>query len=352
MRIVSVNATIVHKEKTMKMTLVSVTSSWLCATGVAVISSYCILTHGNGAAGDQKKAAQVAYRVSKSGTIPEYKPTNRHSSAVKKTTTAKVAQEIKIPKFVQNPIYAPFTNALSNLTEELADAAKDGGVMLVNGFALMNKDGKPTLEFPEEYTKVGIGGVAIGDELKGAFFLARRKGIEGTDQYKIDEVALYGYRRLDEPEFYCTRVTYSVLPSTRQVDSIRMHGDLCVGNASKANKMVREITRWMKEDFGAVDRRSDVPDGALALKKFRIGKGMDVEVAVNWKKQRADDGSDASIDISFTASELVEDNRIERQMLGDAADEARVNELGKSGVNYYTVRPRVKEDDVKKKVVY
>ena len=225
----------------MKMTLVSVTSSWLCATGVAVISSYCILANG---------------------------------------------------------------------------------------------------------------GVAIGDELKGAFFWARRKGIDGTDQYKIDEVALSGCKRLDEPEFYCTQVMYSVYPSTRQVDSIRMYGDLCFGNVLKANKMVREITQWMKEDYGAVDLRADVPDGALALKKFRIGKGMDVEVAVNWKERRADDGSDASIDISFTASELVEDNRIERQILGDAADEARVNELSKSGVNYFTVRPRVKEDDVKKKVVY
>ena len=351
MRIVSVNATIVHKEKTMKMTLVSVTSSWLCATGVAVISSYCILTHG-GAAGNQKRAEQVACRISSRGTIPEYKSTNKHSSAVKKTTTAKVAKEITLPKFVQNPIYSPFTNALNKLTEELADAAKDGNVKLVNGFVLMKKDGKPTIQFPEEYTKVGIGGVAIGDELKCAFFLASRKGIDGTDQYKIDEVALSGYRRLDEPEFYCTKVVYSVLPSTKQVDAIRMYGDLCVGNASKANKMVREITKWMKEDYGAVDLRADVPDGALALKKFRIGKGMNVEVAVNWKEQRANDGSDARIEISFAASELSDDNRFERQALGEAADAARVKELGTSGVNYYTVRPRVKEDDVKRKVVY
>ena len=336
----------------MKMTLVSVTSKWLCATGVAVISSYCILTHGNGKAGDQKRAEQVARRISKSGTIPEYKSANRHSSAVKKTTTAKVAKEIKIPKFVPNPIYVPFTNELNNLTEELADIAKDGSVKLANGFVLVKKDGKPTLKFHEEYTKVGIGGVSIGDELKETRFQASRKKIDGTDQYEIDGVLLYGYKRLDEPEFYCTRVLYSVLPSTKQVDSIRMHGDLCVGNATKANKMVREITKWMKEDYGAVDLRADVPDGTLALKKFRIGKGMDVEVAVNWKKQRADDGSDASIDISFTASELVDDNRFERRKLGEAADEARVNELGKSGVNYFTVRPRVKEDDVMRKVVY
>ena len=339
----------------MKMTLVKVISSWLCATGVAVISSYCIPTHNKGTASDQKKAEQIAYRVSKRGTIKEYKPTNRHSSAIKKTTTAKVAKvakEVKISKFVPNPIYSPFTNALNNLTEELADIAKDGKVELASGFALMKKNGRPTLEFPEEYTNVGIGGVAIGDELKDARFQACRKKIDGTDQYKIDGISLHGYKRLDEPEFYCTKVMYSVLPSTRQVNSIWMHGDLCVGNATKANRMVREITQWMKEDYGAIDLRADVPDGTLALKKFRIGKGMDVEVTLNWKNQRAADGSDARIEISFTVGELVGDNRYERQKLGLAADEARVNELNKSGVNYFTVRPKVKEDEVTRNVVY
>ena len=336
----------------MKMTLVSVTSSWLCATGVAVISSYCILTHGNGTAGDQTRAEQVARRVSQRGTVPEYKPTNRHSSAVKKTTTAKVAKEITIPKYVPNPIYTPFTNALNNLTEELADIAKDGNVELENGFVLMRKNGKPTLWFPEEYTNIGIGGVAIGDELKDTRFNASRKKIGDTDQYMVDKVSLSKDKRLDEPELYCTHITYSVLPSTRQVDSIRMTGDLCVGNESNANKMIREITKWMKEDYGAVDLRADVSEGKLAQKKFRVGKGMDVEVAVNWKKQRAEDGSDACIEINFTVGELVEDNRFEYQKLGEAADEARVNELNRSGVNYFTVRPMVKETDVSRKVVY
>ena len=111
----------------MKMTLVSVTSSWLCATGVAVISSFCIMTHNNGTAADQKRAVQVARRVSERGTVSEYKPTKKYSSAVKKTTTAKVVKkEIKVPKFVPNPIYVPFTDALNNLTEVLADNARDG----------------------------------------------------------------------------------------------------------------------------------------------------------------------------------------------------------------------------------
>jgi hypothetical protein len=116
--------------------------------------------------------------------------------------------------------------------------------------------------------------------------------------------------------------------------------------------MVKEIAKWMKEDYGAVDLRAAVPSGMLALKKFRIGKGMDVEVAVHRKYQRTAEGCDANIDISFTTSELVEDNRAERQELGKAADDARISEYKKSGVNYFTVRPRVKEDEVKRKVVY
>ena len=170
----------------MKTTLVSIVSSWLCATGVAVISSYCIKTHSNGTVADQKKAVQVANCISKRGTIAEYKPTKKYSSAVKKTTTAKVVKEIKVPKFVPNPIYVSFTDALNKLTEGVADNAKDGEVELANGFALTNKDGKPTLRFPEEYTNVGIGGVAIGDELQDTLFLVHRKKIDGTDQQKID----------------------------------------------------------------------------------------------------------------------------------------------------------------------
>ncbi len=130
-----------------------------------------------------------------------------------------------------------------------------------------------------------------------------------------------------------------------------MTGDLSVRKTSNADRMIREIKQWMKEDYGAVDMHAEVPDRMLAFKKFRIGKGMDVEVAVNWKKQRMSNGSDARIEINFTTSELEEDSLYERQALGAAADEARVNELNRSGVNYFTVRPKVKEDDVKRKVV-
>jgi hypothetical protein len=318
---------------------------------VAIISSYCILTHNNGTVGDKKKAEQVAYRVSKRGTIPEYKPANRHSSAIKKTTTASVAKEIKLPTFVPNPIYTPFTNAVNKLTEEMAGIAKGGEVRLKNGFSLLNKNGKPTIVFPEAYTNVCIGGVAMGDVFKGGNFLVRRTKIDDTNQEMIGEVSLCGYKRLDEPEFYCTEVTYSVLPSTKQVVSIRMTGDLSVRKTSNADRMIREIKQWMKEDYGAVDLHVDVPDRMIALKKFKIGKGMYAEVAVTWKKQRMSDGSDARIEINFTTSELEEDSLYERQSLGAAADEARVNELNRSGVNYFTVRPKVKEDDVKRKVV-
>ena len=291
----------------MKMTLISITKSWLCATGVAIIASYCILTH-NGTVNGKSKAEQVASRICKDGTTSEYKSKNRHSSATKKTTTAKVAtKEIKIPKYVPNPIYTPFTNAVNKLTEEMSGIAKGGEVRLKNGFSLLNKNGKPTIVFPEAYTNVCIGGVAMGDVFKGGNFLVRRTKIDDTDQEMIDEVSLCGYKRLDEPEFYCTEVTYSVLPSTKQVVS--------------------------------------------ALKKFKIGKGMYAEVAVTWKNQRMSDGSDARIEINFTTSELEEDSLFEHQALGVAADEARVAELNRSGVNYLTVRPKVKEDDVKRKVV-
>ena len=334
----------------MKMTVISITSSWLCATGVAIIASYCILTH-NGTVNGKSKAEQVASRICKDGTTSEYKSKNRHSSAVTKTTKAKVEKEIKVPKYVPNPIYIPFTNAVNRLTEEMADIAKGGEVRLKNGFPLLNKNGKPTIVFPEAYTNVCIGGVAMGDVFKGGNFLVRRTKIDDTDQEMIDEVSLCGYKRLDEPEFYCTEVTYSVLPSTKQVVSIRMTGDLSVRKTSNADRMIREIKQWMKEDYAAVDLRVDVPDRMIALKKFKIGKGMYAEVAVTWKKQRMSDGSDARIEINFTTSELEEDSLLEHQALGAAADEARVDELNKSGVNYFTVRPKVKEDDVKRKVV-
>lgn len=52
---------------------------------------------------------------------------------------------------------------------------------------------------------------------------------------------------------YCI-LTQHAIPATKQVDSIRMRGNLEVGNTSKAYAMVEEIGKWMKEDFGAVDQ--------------------------------------------------------------------------------------------------
>ncbi len=189
MRIVLVNATSVRKEKIMKMTVISITKSWFCATGVAIIASYCILTH-NGTVNGKSKAEQVASRICKDGTTSEYKSKNRHSSATKKTTTAKVAKEIKIPKYIPNPICPPFTNAVNKLTEEMYGIAKGGEVRLKNGFSLLNKNGKPTIVFPEAYTNVCIGGVAMGAVFKGGNFLVRRTKIDDTNQEMIDKVSL------------------------------------------------------------------------------------------------------------------------------------------------------------------
>ena len=335
------------------MTRISIVSSWLCSTGVAVISSYCILTHHQNTPVEQKKAAAVAARIAKRGLIPEYRPKNRHSSAVKKTTVAKVtAKDVKVPIYVANPIYPPFMDALNQLTSEVAEIAKAGEVDLRNGFVLATKDGKPTLKFPDEYGKVRIGDVAVGDELQFVDFGTHRTQTCGPDWWKISEVNLFRYRRLAEPEFYCTEVWYSALPATKQVDSIRMHGDLNVGNTSKAYKVVDEIAKWMKEDFGAVDQKVSVPAGTVAFKKFKIGKGMDVEVSLKWNPQRTATKGDARIDITFTTSELKEENLSQRQELGAAADAARIHTRCNTGVNYYTVRPKVRADQVKNKVVF
>ncbi len=335
----------------MKMTMLSITSTWLCVTGVAVVSSYCILANCQSKTGGQK-AAQVASGIAKRGTIPQYKSTNRHSSALKKTTTAKVVKEVKLPTYVPNPIYPQFVEALNGLTQDAAEIAKYADVLPKKAFSLMKKDGKPVFIFPEEYTRVGIGGLAIGDELKDGNFDVQRKKIENTDQYKVDEVVFRRYKRLEEPELYCTDVTYSAIPATRQIDSIKMHGNLIVGNVVNAHKMVNEISGWMKEDYKAVDRYVSVPPGTLALKKFRIGKEMEVNLTVKWKQQKTDDGCDADINIDFTVGELVKENQTERKELGEAADKARASELRKSGVNYFTVRPKVKTDAVMRKVVY
>ena len=335
------------------MTRISIVSSWLCSTGVAVISSYCILTHHANTSAEQKKAAEVATRITKRGLIPEYKPKNRHSSAVKKTTVAKVtAKDVKVPIYVANPIYPFYTNALNDVTKEVAEIAKDGEVILDNGFALTAENGKPYFKFPESYRKVIIGNVAIGDELKCWRSSVSRKRIDGPDQWKVDEVDVHLYKRLAEPEFYCTSVTYSAIPATKQVDSVRMRGNLNVGNTSKAYAMVDEIAKWMKEDFGAVDQRVTVPVGTVAFKKFKIGTGMDAEVAVKWNQQRSAEKGDASIEISFTTGELAEESRYERQELGAAVDAARVSVRCNSNVNYYTVRPKVSLDQIKNKVVY
>lgn len=347
------NATSVQKEPNMKMTLISTVSTWVCATGVAIVASYCTMTSHQKTPAGQKRAAEVAARIAKDGTISEYKSKNRHSSAISKTTKAKVTKVVKMPTYVPNPIFPSFTNALNKLTVEIAEMAKDGEVVLTNGFVLALKDdGRPTLKFPEAYGNVVVGDMAMGEELKNADFWANREWIPGTDRWKVDSVALGRYKRLDEPEFYCTDVWYYALPSTRQIGVIRMHGNLIVGNATKTRKMVKEITEWMKEDYGATELRADTPADKLALKKFRVGKELNVKVTVSRKCQVAADGCDADIDIVFTTGELVKDNQYERQELGKATDEARIRELEKTGVNYFTVRPTVNADRVKEKVVY
>ena len=117
----------------------------------------------------------MASKICKCKTIPEYKAKNRHSSAVKQTTTAKVEAVVKEPTYVPNPLYPLFMEALKGLTDDVASMAAEGDVDLDNGFVLTMKNGKPFLKFPEAYKKIGIGGIAIGDEINGHFGVSRRK---------------------------------------------------------------------------------------------------------------------------------------------------------------------------------
>ena len=338
------------------MTRISVVSSWLCATGVVVLTSYCILTHFKNTPADQKKAAALVERISKRGTIPEkdYKQRAKHSSAVNKKTLAKIVDKDVKLKFVPNPIYPPFTNALAELTKEFADLAKDGDVVLTNanGFVLSTKAGKPFLKFPAAYGKVDIGGVAMGSELKDGKFAVSKRRSPDTDDLEMDGIGMYKHRHLDEPQFYCAEVTYHALPATKQVDSIHLHGDLNLGNSSRAQDMMDEIATWMKEDLGAVDQKVTTPAGTLALKKFKIGNGMDVEVRAKWNTCRTNGKSDAEIDVTFTTRELEAENRYQRETLGKATDEARKSTYSSTGINYFNVNPKVNADAVERKVVY
>ena len=337
------------------MTRMSVVSSWLCATGVVVVSSYCILTHFKNTPADQKKAAALAERIMKKGTIPEYKRNVKYSSAVNKKTVAKIVdKDVKKPVYVPNPIYPPFTNALAELTKEFANLAKDGDVVLTNanGFVLSTKAGKPFLKFPAAYGKIDIGGVAMGSELKGGKFAVGRRRIQDTDEWEMDGIGLYKHRHLDEPQFYCAEVTYHALPATRQVDSISLHGDLNVGNSSRAQDMMDEIAAWMMEDLGAVDQKVPTPAGTLALKKFKIGNGMDVEVMAKWNTCRTNGKSDAEIDVTFTTTELAAENKYQRESLGKATDPARASEYSRTGINYFTVNPKVNAEVGKNGMVF
>ena len=116
--------------------------------------------------------------------------------------------------------------------------------------------------------------------------------------------------------------------------------------------MVEEITKWMQDDFGAVDLKATTPAGTLALKKFRIGEGMDVEVVVNWDKRQTSQTWNSKIDITFKTRELEAENKYQRAELGKATDKARASTYSSTGVNYFTVNPKVNEESVKKQVVY
>ena len=73
---------------------------------------------------------------------------------------------------------------------------------------------------------------------------------------------------------------------------------------------------------------------------------------LKWNQHRTAENGDARIDITFTTSELKEENLSQRQELGAAADAARIHTRCNTGVNYYAVRPKVRADQIKSKVVW
>ena len=116
--------------------------------------------------------------------------------------------------------------------------------------------------------------------------------------------------------------------------------------------MMDEIAAWMMEDLGAVDQKVPTPAGTLALKKFKIGNGMDVEVRAKWNTCRTNGKSDAEIDVTFTTTELAAENKYQRESLGKATDKARKSTYSSTGINYFNVNPKVNADAVERKVVY
>lgn len=335
------------------MILIHVLSSWLCATGVAVVVGYNIVTRQADTPQERQRAVEVAKRISKEGTNSNFKANKRHSSAIRKTTTATVAQRVvKCPEYVSNPIYPTFTNALNRLTADVAATAKNGKVMLGKGFSLSKRDGMPILNFPNAYGNVCIGDLAIGEKVENGYFSVRRKWIDGVHQYKVDEITLEKHKRLKEPEFYCTDVAYTAIPATRQVAAIRMYGNLNIQNSKQASAMVSEISKWMREDYGAVDLRAGVPVDMLAMKKLKIGNGLDVAVSVNWNRQFQAERGNAHIEITFTSQELNEEIHCQGRELGEAVDAARTCFRYNTGIDYFTVRPKVSIDDVRKRIVF
>lgn len=333
------------------MTRIAVTTTWTCATGVAVVLSYCILTHHANTKEAQKEAAAVAERIAKRGTIPEYKSPNGHFSAERKQTVAKVVNpNVEEIVYVENPIYSPFTNALAELRREYADATLQGDVQLTNGFVLVNRAGAPVLLFPDAY-EISAGGFKIGSELKDGRFGVNKCLVPGTDQYEVQGIAYGQHRILGEPEFYCTHVQVTALPSTKQIDSLKMHGDLKVVNSDNAKDIVEEIAGYMTKDYAAKELEGNVPAGTVAQKKFKIGDGMDVCVSVKWKDHKTKDGTDAVVDVNFSISELAEENAYQSKRLGEATDTARKQALATTGVNYFTVEQKVNSKMGKDKVV-
>ncbi len=75
------------------MTKIYVITSFLCATGVAVITAYSFLTHHSSSVADQNKAEALVKGIERRGTIADYKPRWKYSTVVGKRTSAKIVDK-------------------------------------------------------------------------------------------------------------------------------------------------------------------------------------------------------------------------------------------------------------------
>ena len=102
-----------------------------------------------------------------------------------------------------------------------------------------------------------------------------------------------------------------------------------------------EIASVLTTEFGAVEVKEDVPINIIDRKKFTIADGMKVEVSVEWNQHTSKDGSDASINMKFELTGLSSEKDYQQKELGDDVDLDRKSIYESTGINYFTIDPKI-----------